>query len=156
MAHFAKIDDDGEVLQVIVVDNINNMNPDGTENENVGLAYLARNGFDGTWKQCSYRTRGGVHSGGGTPLRANYASPGYYYISTHNIFHSPRPTDKDGEACASWTLNTTTGVWAAPITRPTDPAKQDGVDQQTYKWDESVYQADTGSPKTLGWIPESV
>ena len=41
------------------------------------------------------------------------------YDEDNDIFHEPRPKDKDGQSCASWTLNTTTGIWSAPITKPT-------------------------------------
>ena len=103
------------------------------------------------WKKCSYNTFLGEHILGGTPYRANYPSVGWIYNSTHDIFHEPRPSDQDGDLCNSWTLNTTTGVYDPPIALPslTDQMITDG---KKWKWDESVYQADTSDPKTLGWI----
>ena len=59
--------------------------------------------------------------------------------------------DKDGWVCNSWTLNTTTGQWSPPIARPTLTTSQDAANQ-IYEWDESLYEEDTGSPKTLGWV----
>ena len=149
MAYFAELNGSNVVLRVIKIDNIKNMNPDGTENESIGLAYLKDDyGSDGTWKQCSYNTRDGTHALGGTAFRGNYPGPGWSYDATNNIFHLPRPTDKDGDSCASWTLNTSTGMWDPPIAKP------DGGTPilKAYDWDESVYQADSGSPKTLGWV----
>jgi len=149
MAYFAELNGSNVVLRVIKIDNIKNMNPDGTENESIGLAYLRDDyGSDGTWKQCSYNTREGAHALGGTAFRGNFPGPGWSYDATNNIFHLPRPTDKDGDSCASWTMNTTTGVWSAPLSKPADPAKQDGVVQKVYQWDESVYQGNN----SLGWV----
>ena len=56
-----------------------------------------------------------------------------------------RPTDKDGQSCTSWTMNTSTGVWSAPITKPTSPAE---TEYSNWVWDESAYQADN----TTGWV----
>ena len=53
---------------------------------------------DGTWVQTSYNTYGGVHSGGKTPLRKNYAGIGSTYDSTKDAFYSPQPY-------LSWTLD---------------------------------------------------
>ena len=66
------------------------------------------------------------------------------YDDDNDIFHEPRPKDKDGQSCASWTLNTTTGIWSAPITKPTS-----GVTETSwYVWDESAHKADP----TKGWV----
>ena len=81
----------------------------------------------------------GVHSGGGTPLRANFPSIGWYYNSTHNIFYPPRPLDNDGKECTSWTLNTTTGAWDPPVPRPSNYC--------TLSWNEATY----AGVSTTGW-----
>lgn len=52
MAHFARIDDDGTVCEVIVIDN-SVLTDDGTE-EALGQAYIAEIGLEGTWIQTSY------------------------------------------------------------------------------------------------------
>ena len=157
MAHFAELNSDNEVIRIIKIDNIKNMTPEGIEDENVGLDYIKNDfGSDGTWKQCSYNTRGGerynpinnVKEKTGTPFRANYPCPGWIYDTTYGIFHEPRPTDKDGDSCASFILDHTAGNWRPPITKPDDPAKPNDGPQQMYVWDESAYQADN----TKGWI----
>lgn len=95
---------------------------------------------EGTWLQTSYNTRGNVHYGqdgepdGGVALRGNYAGIGDTYDATNDVFYAPRPS------FTSWTLNTSTWLWDAPITCPDDGKK--------YYWDEDVYQADN----TKGWI----
>ena len=138
MAHFAKIGLDNQVTQVLVVRTIDKMTEGGIEKEEIGVAHLTSLTGHSTWKKCSFNTRENVHILGGTPFRANYPGVGWFYDSTHDIFYPPRPIDQDGDSCASWTLNTTTGVWSAPISRPT----------YQHLWDESLYQSDN----TKGWI----
>jgi hypothetical protein len=70
MAHFAKLDKNNVVTQVIVVAN------ESAPDEKTGQEFLASIGFEGTWIQTSYNTRSGIHDLGGTPLRWNYAGIG--------------------------------------------------------------------------------
>ena len=138
MAHFAKIGLDNQVTQVLVVRTIDTMTEGGIEKEEIGVDHLTSLTGHSTWKKCSFNTRENVHLEGGTPFRANYPGIGWFYDSTNDIFYPPRPIDKDGDSCASWTLNTTTGVWSAPISKPT----------YQHLWDESLYQSDN----TKGWV----
>jgi hypothetical protein len=39
MAHFAKITEDNQVLQVLTLDNINTVNVNGVEDETIGQQY---------------------------------------------------------------------------------------------------------------------
>ena len=41
-------------------------------------------------------------------------SIGDVWNESENMFVSPRPVDSTGAACASWTLNTTNGIWIPP------------------------------------------
>ena len=66
-------------------------------------------------------------------IRANYAGIGYTYDTENDVFYAPRPY-------ASWTLNTSTWLWVAPITYPDD--------NKMYNWDEDTYQADNNN----GWV----
>ena len=95
----------------------------------------------GAWVQTSYNTKGGVHyePNSNTPssdqskaLRKNYAGIGWTYDSEKDVFYAPQPY-------ASWTLNTTSYLWEAPISYPTDG--------KGYLWNESLYQSDN----TKGW-----
>lgn len=58
MAHFARIDDDNKVQEIIVISNedINDIdNVLGAGNESVGQDYIANTlGLSGNWKQCSW------------------------------------------------------------------------------------------------------
>ena len=97
MAHYAQIDDNNIVLQVIVADQ------DYIDSGQAG---------DPTrWIQTSYNTRAGVHILGGTPLRKNYAGIGYTYDSGRDAFIPPKPYP-------SWQLNETTCQWNAPVEPP--------------------------------------
>ena len=93
MSHFAKIEN-GLVTQVIVAEQ------DFIDTQ------------EGTWVQTSYNTRGNQHPEG-RPLRGNYAGIGYTYDAVNDVFYAPQPYP-------SWTLNTATWLWDAPVPMPTD------------------------------------
>ena len=96
MAHYAKVEN-GIVTQVIVADQ-----------EFIDSGAL---GNPSTWIQTSYNTFGGQHRMGGTPLRKNYAGVGYFYMADIDAFVPLKPYE-------SWILNTETGLWEPPISRP--------------------------------------
>jgi hypothetical protein len=54
MAHFAQVNDDNIVQQVIVVSNDDCGGGDFPESEPVGQAFIASLGLAGTWLQTSY------------------------------------------------------------------------------------------------------
>ena len=68
MAHFAKLDENSIVTQVVVVHN------DVATSESAGAIFLNNMyGTSDTWKQTSYNTFGNQHTKGGTPFRKNFA-----------------------------------------------------------------------------------
>lgn len=105
MAHYAYIDSNNIVTQVIV-----------GKNEDEGGA---------DWEQyygavrCSYNTRGGVHVNGGTPWRFNYPGFGWTFsdapewAAQGGAFIPPQPYP-------SWTLNLDAALWDAPVPMPTE------------------------------------
>jgi hypothetical protein len=110
MAHFAELDENNIVLQVIV----------GVDESLDGeVIYQEQSGK--VWKRTSYNTYGGVHIAGGTPFRKNYAGIGYTYDEQRNAFIPPKNYE-------SWTLNEETCLWDAPSPYPDDGGK--------YAWDE--------------------
>ena len=128
MAHFAKLDENSIVTQVVVVHN------DVATSESAGAIFLNNMyGTSDTWKQTSYNTFGNQHTKGGTPFRKNFAGVGFTYDASNDAFIAPKPYN-------SWTLNNTTYLWEAPITRPDDG--------QPYVWDETLYQSDNSK----GWV----
>ena len=62
-------------------------------------------------KRTSYNTAGGVHKGGGTAYRKNYAGIGYTYDTALNAFIAPKPYP-------SWVLDEATCSWGAPVPYP--------------------------------------
>lgn len=113
MAHFALVDENNVVLDVVVV-------PDDQEHR--GQEFLAVDlGLGGTWLQTSYNTIGGVHLLGGIPFRKNYASIGSIYDATRDAFILPKPYP-------SWILNEETCLWSPPIEPPQSTSP--------HRWDE--------------------
>jgi uncharacterized protein (TIGR02466 family) len=92
MAHYAFLDENNIVTEVIVGKN------EGEEGIDWEVHYGAFRGQP--CKRTSYNTHGGVHSGGGTPYRKNYAGIGYTYDADRDAFIPPKPY-------ASWLLNET-------------------------------------------------
>lgn len=82
MAHFAKIDANKIVRDVIVISNTDCDNLPFPESEPVGQAYIASLGFDGEWLQTSYNGN----------FRGTYAGVTYIYDVAQDIFVSPQPT----------------------------------------------------------------
>jgi hypothetical protein len=100
MAHFAKLDTDNNVIEVVVV---NNDALDSSNEEASGIQFLTEwSGGHTNWKQTSYN---------GT-IRANYAGVGFKYDSAFDVFIAPKPLP-------SWKLNYTTFKWEAPVSKPT-------------------------------------
>ena len=94
MAHFAKLDENNVVTQVIVVDNKDITDPHtGQEDEILGIAFCKKL-LGGNWKQTSYNGN----------MRTRYAGIGYSYNATHDAFIAPQPY-------ASWTIDETSKDW---------------------------------------------
>lgn len=109
MAHFAQLNEQNIVTQVIVVAN-EELLDNGIESEQKGVAFC-QSLFGGNWKQTSYN---------GT-IRKNYAGIGYTYDSQQDAFIPPKPYP-------SWTLVEEACQWTAPVARPDDG--------DLYIWDE--------------------
>jgi len=82
----------------------------------------------GEWIETSYNTYGGEHKLGGTPLRKNFAGPGYRFDSTRDAFYAPQPYP-------SWTLDEDTCLWEPPVAMPDDDKKYTW-NEITQAWDE--------------------
>jgi hypothetical protein len=131
MAHFAQLDENNVVTQVIVVSNDDCSDANGTESESIGVAFCQKLlGANTNWKQTSYNEN----------MRVRYAGIGYSYNESLDAFVPAQPF-------ASWTLNNETADWDSPITRPTLTEDQIAAGS-FYIWDEDAYQADN----TAGWV----
>lgn len=107
MGHYAYLDEDNIVTQVIV----------GKDEGEDGIDWEQYYGA----KRTSYNTQGGVHTSGGVPFRKNFAGIGYKYDAQRDAFIPPQPY-------ASWALNEQSCLWEPPVAMP-----QDGG---SYEWDE--------------------
>lgn len=104
MAHFAQLDENNVVLQVIVVSNDAIENKQFPESENDGILFCqSLFGANTLWKQTSYSAS----------FRKNYAGVSYTYNIDLDAFVSPKPFE-------SWILNTETIKWEAPVPYPSD------------------------------------
>ena len=82
MAHFAELDQNNKVLQVLVVAN-EIITDDNGENEQLGISFLETLFGHSNWKQTSYN-----HS-----FRGSFAGKGYEYRSDLDAFIPPKPSD---------------------------------------------------------------
>jgi len=76
MAHFAELDENNIVLQVVVVENTN---LDPSNEESSGIAYLESIFGFRTWKQTSFNAK----------FRGIYAGIGYFYDQELDQFIAP-------------------------------------------------------------------
>jgi len=79
MAHFAQVNDDNIVQQVIVVANVDCGGGDFPASEPVGQAFIASLGLTGTWLQTSYNAN----------FRKLYAGMGFTYDAVLDEFVAP-------------------------------------------------------------------
>lgn len=114
MSHFAQIDENNIVVQVIVAEQ------DFIDSGAVGDPRR--------WIQTSYNTLEGKHLAGGTPLRKNYAGIGYKYDAERDAFIPPHPRPE----YESWKIDEERCVWVPPVPYPTDG--------EFYIWEEALQE----------------
>lgn len=113
MAHFAKLNEDGLVLEVHALNNevVNNL--PFPESEPVGVQfYIEWSGGYSNWKQTSYNNN----------FRKHYAGIGHTYDAGLDAFVTPQPYP-------SWALDENAD-WQAPVPKPDDG--------KMYRWDEAT------------------
>ena len=123
MAHFAQLDENNIVTQVIVVDNNEIIDPHtGEEDEILGIAFCKKL-FGGKWVQTSYNNN----------IRKNYAGVGYKYDESLDVFIPPKPYE-------SWIFNVETGYWESPIGDAPARTEEEIASGVKYEWDEENKQ----------------
>ena len=139
MAHFAQLDENNVVTQVIVVSNDDTSDSNGVETESIGVAFCKKLlGADTNWKQTSYNGN----------MRGNYAGIGYTYmenvatlgVGSTDIFISQQPY-------GSWGISTTAAEWVSPLGAAPGLTTSQTAAGSYYIWDEEAYKADN----TVGW-----
>jgi hypothetical protein len=111
MAHFARIDRNNKVIQVIVVDNKELQGTEFPESEAVGQKFIKDIGLPGIWVQTSYNKK----------FRKNFAGRDFTFDRINDVFIPPQPYK-------SWSLDNNSFTWNPPIPMPKD--------NNFYDWDE--------------------
>lgn len=110
MAHFAQLDENNIVINVIVIHN-NELMDGNDESEAKGIQFCKDHyGQDTVWVQTSYNSN----------FRRRYAGHAFTYDAVRDAFIAPQPFP-------SWSLDELTLDWVPPIPMPTDAI---------YAWDE--------------------
>ena len=116
MAHFAELDENNVVLQVIVVHNNELLDDEGQENEAKGVEFCSTLFGHTNWVQTSYNDS----------VRKQFAGVGYTYDSDSDIFVAPQPYP-------SWSLDDNND-WQPPTPMPED--------DNLYNWNEETQNWD--------------
>lgn len=136
MAHFAKLDSNNTVLEVVVVNNDDIGNLSFPDSESVGIQFLNNIFPDTLWAQTSYNSN----------FRVRYAGIGYTFIPTcsatpHGGFAPPKDADYfvwDEQTCQ----------WIPPISYPANGLLH-VWDFELRQWVLSQYQISV-APQVIG------
>lgn len=109
MAHYALIDENNIVINVIVAED----------------EYIESLENRDSYIKTSYNTQYGEHKLGGTPLRKNFAGIGMYYDPVRDAFISVSPYP-------SWILDELTCAWVSPVKKPPE------LEGKFLFWDEAT------------------
>jgi hypothetical protein len=130
MAHFASLDENNIVTQVIVVDNRDITDPHtGQEDEILGIAFCKKL-LGGNWVQTSYNNN----------FRVRYAGIGYSYNKDLDAFIPPSPFP-------SWVLNSETADWESPIGPAPELTEEEQEAFAHYVWNEETTEWDLVIPE---------
>lgn len=129
MAHFAQLDTDNKVINIIVVHNNELLDETGQEQEGLGINFCkALYGADTIWIQTSYNGN----------FRKNFAGIGYTYDPIFDHFYGPKTYD-------SWIFNSDTATWNPPIPNPSNSTQFYRWNEELLKWDLRLqYNEETG------------
>ncbi len=116
MAHFAQLDENNVVLQVIVVGN-EYLLDNGQEREELGVRFCVDTFGGGIWKQTSYNNK----------FRKQYAVVGGTYDSVNDVFIKPKPY-------GSWVLDPDFN-WVSPVPYPGQMVGDYLWNEQTGSWE---------------------
>ena len=137
MAHYAQLDENNIVTQVIVVSNEDLKDNNGVESEDIGIAFCKKLlGAETNWKQTSYNNS----------IRVRYAGIGYSYNAELDAFIAPKPF-------ASWVLNEETADWVSPVGSAPALTEAEVTALSYYTWDEENGEWDLTTPE--GYNPDA-
>ena len=143
MAHFAKLDANNVVEQVIVVNNDDIKDNSGTEVESIGVAFCQKLlGASTSWKQTSYNNN----------FRGNYAGIGMTYATAVRTLGVASTDVFIGvNTHPSWTVGVNTAQWYPPANPGDAPTLSDSdrAAGKYYVWNETDYNADPSTAWNL-------
>lgn len=139
MAHFAQLNSDNIVVNVIKVSNEQCRDENGNESEVIGRS-VCESHLPGTYVQTSYNGN----------IRGEYAGIGMYYHPEHDIFIKPCPKGREG-----YVYNTSNRTWDPPTP---EPNHREGIEvrwnPETTLWDElTVEKGIKAEEDTWIWDP---
>ena len=118
MAHFAQLDNNNIVTNILVVSNEDILDENGQESESKGIQFLKNLfGEDTNWIQTSYNGK----------FRKRYAGLGSTYDSVNDVFINQKPYN-------SWLLDETTYDWKPPVPAPVDNENMYYWNEETISW----------------------
>lgn len=124
MAHFANLDTDNNVVQVVVISNADILDEHGQENETIGINLCQTLIGQGTWIQTSFNNN----------FRKIFGQPGIKYAPDKDVFYNPTGP------FPSWFLDSNYD-WQPPTPCP-DDGKLHQWDEATLAWIEVVSPAE--------------
>lgn len=123
MAHFAQLNENNRVLQVVVVSDVDTCNENGYEVEEIGQQFLKNiYGENTRWVKTSYNKS----------IRKNYAGINYTYDEELDAFIPPSPFK-------SWILDKNLYQYVAPIPFPNEEGKTYFWNEEDQKWEETEF-----------------
>ena len=139
MAHFARLDSDNIVTDVIVINDADSGG--GTlDTENTGITFCQNHVGDNisVWKQTSYSGQ----------FRGNYAGIGFTYMTgVRTLGVASTDIFVDQQPFPSWSIGVSTSRWFSPLGDAPAVTTEQFNNGQGYLWDEVAYQADNN----VGW-----
>lgn len=131
MAHFAKLDDNNTVTQVVLVGTADICDDSGNVSEEIGVS-LCKNLYGGdNWKQTSEDNS----------IRIRFANVGHVYNQELDAFIPPKPYK-------SWILNNETFDWEAPTGPAPTLTEAEVKSRSFYRWNENTKQWVLETPPT--------
>ena len=139
MAHFARLDSDNIVTDVIVI-NDSDSGGGTLDTENTGITFCQNHVGDNSsvWKQTSYNKH----------FRGNYAGVGFTYMTgVRTLGVASTDIFVDQQPFPSWSIGVGTSRWFSPLGDAPAVTTEQFNNGQGYLWNEVAYQADNN----VGW-----
>ena len=139
MAHFARLDSDNIVTDVIVI-NDSDSGGGTLDTENTGITFCQNHVGDNSsvWKQTSYSGQ----------FRGNYAGIGFTYMTgVRTLGVASTDIFVDQQPFPSWSIGVGTSRWFSPLGDAPDLTSEQVANDEKYVWDEVAYQANN----SVGW-----